>query len=203
MRTKHLKPQTAWRTRQIPPVKYFSFALARSSASKYHTVMAYLRRQSGRWVPYETQRGSPERVQVDRLGVLTWCWRRAEPREGSVCPTRTAADGRILALCRQTETFLLGRSEGGRRVPGRAEQEETTLLCIQIRTKQEQEGKRQEEANTSEASAVIMFLDLTIVPLLYKGSIQEEGATHPKTSSNVWCVLNHNVKGKGLSDSTG
>lgn len=100
--------------------------------------------------------------------MLTWWRRRAEPREGSVCPTRTGADGQILALCRQTEPFLLGRSEGGHRVPGRAEQEETTLLCIQIWTKQVQEGKeRQEEANTCEASAVIMFLDLTAIVFIH------------------------------------
>lgn len=93
--------------------------------------------------------------------MLTWWRRRAEPREGSVCLTRTEADGQILALCRQTEPFLLGRFEGGHRVPGRAEQEETTLLCTRIRTKQVQEGKgRQEEANAYEASAVTTFLDL-------------------------------------------
>lgn len=67
--------------------------------------------------------------------MLTWWRRRVEPREGYVCPTRRAADGQIWALCQQTGPFLLGRFEEGHRVPGRAEQQETTPLCIQIKTK--------------------------------------------------------------------
>lgn len=80
--------------------------------------------------------------------MLTWWRRRAEPRAGFFCPTRTGGDGQILALCRRTEPFLLGRFEGGHRVPGRAEQEETALLCTQTRT-QAQEGKRDESKQTS------------------------------------------------------
>lgn len=73
-------------------------------------------------------------VCTGQVWMLTWWCRLAEPREGSVCLTRTAAGGQIWALCQQTGLFPLGRFEEGHRVPGRKEKIKTTLLRIQIRT---------------------------------------------------------------------
>lgn len=77
-------------------------------------------------------RGQSSGLQQDTIGAcahpdpgwtLTWWRKPAEPREGSVCLTRTAADGQIWALYQQTELFLQGRSEEGLRVPGNKSKE--------------------------------------------------------------------------------
>lgn len=101
-------------------VKYFSLALARSSPSKYQTVMAYLQRRDTGLQQAQMIRACAQ----DRGGTLTWWRKPAEPREGSVYLTRTTADGQIWDLCRQTEPFLRGRFEEGLHDPGKTNKNE-------------------------------------------------------------------------------
>lgn len=74
--------------------------------------MAYLRRQLAQSSEAELLRACGRQAWMP-----TWWRRPAEPREGSVCPTRKKVDGQIWALCRQTGPFPLGRFEEGLRDP--------------------------------------------------------------------------------------
>jgi len=90
-------------------------ARARSSASKYHTVIAYLHMNSHRIVNKQYQLTD---LYFTKWDVSLTLWRKlAGPHVGSVCLTKTAEVCQTWALCLQTERFPLERSAKGHHGP--------------------------------------------------------------------------------------
>ncbi len=130
---------TVLRMHKILPVKYFSLALARSSASKYHTVMAYLQRQFEQWVTAIKTRSSEcvrwKHLNADlvaKAGWTSWGFRLSDQNSSSRSN---------LGSMSANWAFPSGKI---RRRPPCSWQKETSmkrnLLSIQISSKQQQKN---------------------------------------------------------------